>query len=73
LVVKEKEVTGFENQIPGGEKPRKESVGEKAHKLAGMLAPFFRWFGIRFNEEALASVLASLVVYAKSKMKAPGK
>lgn len=48
----------------------KEGPGQKGHRLAGMLRPLFSWLGIRFNEDALASVLTSLVVYVKARIKA---
>jgi hypothetical protein len=62
-------VSGFEDQIPGGNKPRPISSGEKGREAAGYLRPFLDMIGLRFNEDALASVITSIVVYFKSKIK----
>jgi hypothetical protein len=62
-------VSGFEDQIPGGNKPRPVSPGEKGREAAGYLRPFLDMIGLRFNEDALASVITSIVVYFKSKIK----
>jgi hypothetical protein len=60
-------VVGFEDQIPGGNKPRPISPGEKGREAAGYLRPFLDMLGLRFNEDALASVITSIVVFVRSR------
>jgi hypothetical protein len=57
-------VTGFEGQIPGGVKPRDESPGEAAIRLASWGSLVLSIFGVRlypFEVEALAKVAGGLL------------
>jgi hypothetical protein len=63
-VVKEKEVTGFASQIPGGEKPRAESKGEAQVRLASWVIAVLRLFRVKpypKEEEHLAFFLACII------------
>jgi hypothetical protein len=59
-------VTGFEGQIPGGDKPRVESKGEAQIRWAALIANLLRgWpFSLtihKFEEEGLASFMGSVI------------
>jgi hypothetical protein len=80
LVVKEKEVSGFEGQIPGGLKPRVESKGEAQVRWASLIANLLRGWPFKMiisrpEEEHLAGFMSAVIrrwPYFAT-WKAPGK
>jgi hypothetical protein len=57
-------VTGFETQIPGGDEPRPEAVGEAQIRLADWVVTVLRLFGIRphpFETEGLAKFCGAII------------
>jgi hypothetical protein len=60
------QVTEF---TPQYQEPPKEEPGQKGQELAAMLRPFLAWIGLRVDEDALASVITSIVVFLKAKLK----
>ena len=69
---------GFESQIPGGDQPRDESIGEANRRWASWLKSLFAIFGVKmypFEEEGLAKAFGAFIRRWPSlgKWKAPKK
>lgn len=74
-------MTGFEREIPGGHRPREESLGEAAYRWGGMLLMILRlaagpnsYQGQRFEDAAALLARPILARFPKlEKWKAPKK
>jgi len=47
--------------------PRKESPGEEAQSLAGMIVPFIAAYGPKLDQDAVASIISSLLKWWRKK------